>query len=50
LEGCPHYNIGEYDKVLSAFNMSAELNPGDTRIGRMKQSTLVKPGRPKGKT
>jgi len=49
-KGVSHYNIGEYYEVLSAFNRSAELNPGDTRIERMKQSTLVKPGRPEGKT
>jgi tetratricopeptide (TPR) repeat protein len=49
-KGVLHYNTGEYDKALLALNRSAELDPGDTRIERMKQFTLVELGVPEGKT
>jgi tetratricopeptide (TPR) repeat protein len=49
-KGVLHYNTGEYDKALLALNRSAELDPGDARIERMKQFTLVELGMPEGKT
>ena len=47
-KGVIHYNLEEYDEALFAFNKSAELNPADDRIERMKQFTLVKLGRYEG--
>ncbi len=47
-KGVIHYNLEEYDEALFAFNKSAELNPADDRIEKMKQFTLAKLGRYEG--